>query len=101
MEKAMKSRQRTMLFTLFCLTFCGALALGQVTSGTISGTTADPQGQVVPGATVRVRNVGTGAAREVTSNATGNYRVPGLQPGRYEVQVEAKGVASETRGTVA
>jgi hypothetical protein len=90
-----------LLFTLFSLTFCGALALGQATSGTISGTTTDPQGQVVPGATVRVKNLGTGAAREVTSGSTGNYRIAGLQPGRYEVQVEAKGFASETRSNVA
>ena len=97
----MKSSKRIMLFTLFCLTFTCALALGQATSGVISGTTMDPQGQVVPGATVRVKNLGTGAGREVTSNSTGNYRVAGLQPGRYEVQVEAKGFASETRNNVA
>ena len=90
-----------MLFTLFCVMFCGALALGQATSGAISGTTTDPQGQVVPGTTVRVKNLGTGVTREVVSNSTGNYRVAGLQPGRYEVQVDAKGFAPETRGDVA
>src|SRR5262249_50300411 len=100
-EKVMKSRKRIMLFTLVCLTLFGVFALGQTTSGTISGTTMDPQGQVVPGAIVRVKNLGTGASREVSSNSVGNYRIAGLQPGRYEVQVEAKGFASETRNNVA
>src|SRR5262245_11607327 len=94
----MKSSKRVVLFTLLCLTFCSAIALGQATSGTISGTTTDPQGQVVPGAIVRIKNLGTGTVREVTSNSSGSYRATGLPSGRYEVQVEAKGFATETRG---
>ena len=93
----MRSSKRMMLFTLFCLTFCSALALGQATSGTISGTTTDPQGQVVPGAVVKVKNLGTGNVREITSNSSGFYRATGLSSGSYEVQVEAKGFSTETR----
>jgi hypothetical protein len=80
---------------------CGALAFGQATSGTISGTMLDPQGNVLSGATVKIKNLGTGATREVTSNSSGYYRVTGLSPGRYEVEGAAQGFAAETRGALA
>jgi hypothetical protein len=79
----------------------GVVAFGQVTSGTISGTMLDPQGNVLAGATVKVKNLGTGATREVTSGATGAYRVTGLAPGRYEVEAAAQGFAPEKRSELA
>jgi hypothetical protein len=57
----------------------------------------DPQGNAVAGATVKITNSGTGAAREVTSGPNGYYRAPGLPPGRYTVRAEAQGFAAETR----
>jgi hypothetical protein len=77
---------------------CGAVAFGQATSGTISGTMLDPQGNVLAGATLKIKNLGTGATREVTSNSNGAYRVTGLPPGRYEVEAAAQGFANEKRG---
>ncbi|HEV2664224.1 MAG TPA: TonB-dependent receptor [Blastocatellia bacterium] len=90
--------KRTVLFTLACLMLCGSLVFGQSTSGTISGTMLDPQGNVLSGATVKIKNLATGAMREVTSNSSGYYRVTGLSPGRYEVEASAQGFAAETRG---
>ncbi len=97
----MRSSMRILLFIIACMMFCSALAFGQATSGTISGTTLDPQNQVVPGATVRIKNLGTGTVREITSNSSGFYRATGLPSGRYEVQVEAKGFSTETRSGLA
>lgn len=90
--------KRTIFFTLACIMMCGALVFGQSTSGTIAGTMLDPQGNVLSGATVKIKNLGTGATREVTSNSSGYYRVAGLSPGRYEVEASAQGFAAETRG---
>jgi carboxypeptidase family protein/TonB-dependent receptor-like protein len=94
----MRLFKRTIFFTLACVMLCGAVALGQATSGTISGTMLDPQGNVLAGATVKVKNLGTGVTREVTSNGNGVYRVAGLPPGRYEVEAAAQGFANEKRG---
>src|SRR5262245_28161399 len=93
----MRLVKRMIFFTLACVTVCGAVALGQVTSGTVSGTMLDPQGNVLAGATVKVKNLGTGATREVTSSSNGTYRVTGLAPGRYEVEAAAQGFAPEKR----
>jgi carboxypeptidase family protein/TonB-dependent receptor-like protein len=93
----MRLFKRMIFFTLACLMLCGGVALGQATSGTISGTMLDPQGNVVAGATVKIKNLGTGVTREVTSNSSGAYRVPGLPPGLYEVEAAAQGFAGEKR----
>jgi len=77
---------------------CGAVAFGQATSGVISGALLDPQGHALAGATVKIKNLGTGATREALSNSSGYYRMTGLSPGRYEVEVAAQGFAAEKRG---
>ena len=59
------------------------------TTGTIVGTVTDPSGAVISGAQVTVRNVGTNATRVVQTSGTGEYSVPLLPPGVYEVTVEA------------
>jgi hypothetical protein len=62
-------------------------------SATIIGTVVDPQGAVVPGAKVTATNVDTGVPRSVNTTSTGNYVLPNLPPGTYNIKVEAKGFA--------
>jgi len=45
----------------------------QTFRGTILGTVTDPNGAVVPAATVTARNVGTGIERSTVSDEFGNY----------------------------
>lgn len=71
-------------------------AFGQAPVGSIAGVVTDPSSAVVPGATVKVIFAATGAERTVTTNDTGYYLVPTLQPGEYKVVVEAKGFAAFT-----
>jgi hypothetical protein len=63
----------------------------QEQSGSIQGTVKDPQGAVLPGATVDARNPATGANTTVTTNADGVYRFPALPPGTYEVSATLSG----------
>src|SRR5688500_6922350 len=66
-------------------------ASGQATEGVISGTITDGQGAVLPGASVTIRNVETGVVRSTVTGSDGQYRVPALPPGRYDVAVELQG----------
>ncbi|MBI3694568.1 MAG: carboxypeptidase regulatory-like domain-containing protein [Acidobacteria bacterium] len=66
-------------------------ALAQVEQATITGTVTDSSGAVVPGARVSVTNVKTGVSGETQTNAEGQYRVPYLHPGEYEVVVAKDG----------
>jgi Carboxypeptidase regulatory-like domain len=49
------------------------------------------------GATVTVTNTGTNQARKVTTSAAGNYSVPYLNPGIYDVTAENPGFKLDLR----
>jgi hypothetical protein len=69
----------------------------QETRGTILGTVQDPNGAVVPGATVVVTNVETNTSRELTTNDSGYFEAPYLQAGNYSITVTAPGFKKYTR----
>src|SRR5258708_22102375 len=83
-EQAMKLVVKTMLL-LIIVALTTAPVWGQVNTGTISGTVRDSSGSAVAGATVTVRNVGTSAERSVTSGDNGQYTIPRLPPGIYDL----------------
>src|SRR5256885_16913192 len=69
----------------------GSHVSGQTFRGTILGTVSDPNGAVVPDATVTAKNVGTGIERTATTDSFGNYTLAELQTGTYEVKVQSSG----------
>jgi len=80
--------------------FVPPAALGQATSGTISGTVTDQSGATVLGAAVSVRNLDTNVTRTAATEADGRFNFPGLPVGRYEVIIEVKGFAKYVRGPI-
>jgi hypothetical protein len=70
---------------------CTAAAFGQVAGGTITGTITDPAGASVANASVQARNVESGTVYPVQSTTTGNYTIPNLPVGTYELDVTATG----------
>ena len=81
-------RQRALL-TAIVLIACGS-AWAQ-TTGTLLGVVSDPNGAVIPSATVRVTNTDTGFTANVVSNSEGSYLIPLLPIGHYSIVVEAGG----------
>ena len=65
--------------------------------GSIRGSIQDPSGSAVVGATVKTRNLETGFERSTLSTDSGEFEVPLLLAGRYEVTVAAKGFAAFTQ----
>jgi carboxypeptidase family protein/TonB-dependent receptor-like protein len=79
-------------FSLFLLALCGPVAAqSTAANGSIEGTITDPSGGVLPGVTVTVTNVDTGAERSVVTNELGLYRAPLLPLGTYRVVAELQG----------
>ncbi len=77
-------------------------AVAQVTSSaTLRGTVRDPNGAVVPNATVTLVNERTKDERKTTSNDEGLYVFTALSPGNYTLRVEAKGFKSVSQSAVA
>jgi len=64
--------------------------VGQVNTGDVLGTVTDVSGAVIPNAKVTIKNTATGVARTVQTGKTGDYSFSLLQPGTYEVTIEAK-----------
>jgi len=67
-----------------------AAAQGEA-SASVVGIVADAQGGVLPGVTVTLRNIESGAVRTTATEAGGRYRLAGLQPGRYALRAELDG----------
>jgi Carboxypeptidase regulatory-like domain/TonB dependent receptor len=82
--------------TLSVLLFAVSL-FSQVNTGTISGVVQDTSGAVIAGATLSIRNVDTGIATSIKSDAGGRYVVPNLPIGDYEVEAQQPGFRTEIR----
>ena len=66
-------------------------AWGQGDRGTITGTVTDPSGAVIAGARVRAENAATHNIIETVTTGTGNFTLPQVPVGTWDVAVEAAG----------
>jgi len=73
------------------LCVCTASVFAQAGAGTITGIVSDATGAVVANAPVEVKNVETGGVYRALSTETGNYTIPQLPTGRYEMSVNVMG----------
>src|ERR1700733_2321631 len=80
-----------------CLVLSSWAAFAQTDRGTITGTITDPAGAVVPNAPIQAINVNTGAVYSAAASGTGNYTIPQLPVGTYEVSVAVPGFKKYTR----
>ena len=67
------------------------------TFGEITGTVTDSSGAVVAGAAVTVTNTATSVERRVETNEAGNYNVPFLNPGSYDITAQLSGFKAAAR----
>src|SRR6267378_1260643 len=95
----MSKSLRLCFITLLIVAFCaiGAMAQSQATSGQIVGTVKNPNGELVPGATVTVTNPATGLSRSITTNDQGGFSAVNLPSGEYTIDVEAQGFGKFTQ----
>jgi hypothetical protein len=81
--------------TMACMVLAAILSpirgLGQVYTGTITGTVKDTSGGVVPNAKVTLTNNGTGFSLATTTGSSGTYIFTPVKIGIYTVQAEAAG----------
>ncbi|MEQ1923925.1 MAG: carboxypeptidase-like regulatory domain-containing protein, partial [Pyrinomonadaceae bacterium] len=91
----MLSLKRAFAGSAFLLLLCTCIfAQSQATTGLIQGTVVDPNGAVLAGASITVRNTETGFERTVTSNSDGLFSAPLLPLGRYRITTTASGFAN-------
>lgn len=92
---------RLSLAALLLLAGISTAAFAQSTvAGAIGGTIKDPQGAVIPNATVTARNAETNSEGTATTDSDGRFRISQLQPGNYTVAVNATGFGAFTQEKV-
>jgi predicted porin len=87
-------------FLLFLLLALGAFPARAQAGASLSGVVTDQNGAALRNVAVTIRNVGTGAARSVATDAGGRYRASALPAGRFEIQAAKPGFADETRAGI-
>ncbi len=68
-----------------------AVAQTDVTTSRVTGVVRDTNGAPLPGATVEVRNQGTGLVQRVITDPDGSFRVLNLPTGNYTVSASLEG----------
>ena len=94
----LRACQTVCLVAFVVLTTTG-LASAQATS-TFNGRVLDQGDAVLPGVTVAATNRSTGVVRTTVTNEQGQYSMPGLEPGAYDVRTELSGFAPGIRQNV-
>ena len=85
-------RESTYALRALALTLViSAVALGQTTTATLTGTVLDASGSVIPGANITLTNDQSGDVRRTTTNGEGYYSISPIPPGNYTLTVEARG----------
>jgi hypothetical protein len=84
-------KNRTIGWCFLCLLLCFTTCWAQSQNSSISGQVTDPSGAVIVGAVVTVTSAERQSTGKVTTAADGRYSFPNLEPGAYELQVEAAG----------
>ncbi len=84
---------------IICLLLPGVAGAQQGTTE-VRGQITDPQGAVLPGVAVVVRNQDTGMFRETVSNPDGTFFVSGIVPGMYQIEAELQGFKKYVRRDV-
>jgi Carboxypeptidase regulatory-like domain/TonB-dependent Receptor Plug Domain len=77
-----------------------AVGQGQTSAGKIIGVVQDSSGGVLPGVSIVIKNLGTGNSRETLTDDRGQFDVPGLAPGRYQIDAELQGFRKFSQGPV-
>jgi Carboxypeptidase regulatory-like domain/TonB dependent receptor len=80
------------VFLLLCISRTGWAQY----RASVQGVITDPQGQVVPDATVTLTSTETNFTRTVRTPGSGAYAIPGLAPGNYSLSVEKTGFTKKT-----
>jgi len=82
-----------------------AMLWSQTGTSTVRGTVTDPQGRVIPDATLTLTNTANNAPRTVKSSDGGTFTFDLLPPGEYRLEAEATGfkkrVVNNVRALVA
>lgn len=83
--------RRILMQCLWCAFFLGTSLAAWGQNARFTGQVTDPQNAAIPHAQVRVLNQDTGVKIETQTDGLGNFTVPYLTAGHYQIEVAAEG----------
>src|ERR1044071_3042527 len=95
-----KVRCRIILILLMCGLFASPVLAQGLVSGTVTGLAVDPNGAVIPDATITIANSAIGYARSTSSAGDGSFRFVAVPVNRYQLSATRPGFAV-TRAEIA
>jgi outer membrane receptor protein involved in Fe transport len=96
-EKNVSSAFRVLLFFAFflcVLPIISVFAQSSSTTASITGVVLNPAGEVIPKASITLRDIATNQTRQTVSESDGSYRITSLTVATYEVRAESTGFAT-------
>src|SRR6476659_3613331 len=87
-------------FAILWVTSFAGVVSGQNALGTVRGKVTDEQAAVLPGVRVTVVQQETNATRVAVTQALGQYFVPNLPAGTYDIEVSLDGFAPQKRSQI-
>jgi hypothetical protein len=94
---------RASLASLVALQILGTgttILFSQATNATVLGTVTDSANAVMPGVSMRVKNIDTGVIQSAVTDDAGHFRVGNLSIGTYEVEASMAGFRTVVRRPV-
>src|SRR5688572_23478522 len=88
----------TVLQSLTLVLLSCSLAFAQSFTATVRGTVNDTSGASVPLASVTITDVDRGTSQTTSADEAGRFAITALQPGQYELTVEAAGFKKFSSG---
>ncbi|PYS66175.1 MAG: hypothetical protein DMF76_01010 [Acidobacteria bacterium] len=88
----LRGASAAVLLVLICI-----IGSAQEFRGSITGKVTDPNGAIIPGASVTIKNVDTNVQATANTNDEGSYEFRLLLPGKYTLAVTAQGFSATTR----
>jgi hypothetical protein len=85
------SAQTGLCLLFFAPFFIPITAFCQLSTASLNGIVRDSGGAVVPGATIRLRNIDTSVETRTATNGAGAYAISSITPGKYTVQATDAG----------
>ncbi|MEO5898018.1 MAG: TonB-dependent receptor [Vicinamibacterales bacterium] len=85
---------RTVLAVVVAVLLLPVTAAAQFDTATVLGTVRDSTGGVVPGVSVKLKNVSTGITSDAVTDGEGNYQFGNVRIGTYTVRAELQGFAA-------
>src|SRR5690349_20615229 len=89
--KIVRTVMTSVLATGFLLCFASAAFAQGTNLGTIRGTVTDPNGAIIPNASIKITDQTTGLSRDLTTDGEGNFEASALKAGTYKITVTVTG----------